>query len=70
VLFGPILGNIDLSKQGVSLPGEREGDRAGGVVFGAGDVNGDGFDDLLIAAPDFPSAQERGAVYLMLGGAR
>ena len=36
----------------------------------AGDVNGDGFDDIIVGAVGYPNSQERGAVYLMLGGER
>src|SRR5207244_1591578 len=35
---------------GVTLFGVDVGDGSGGAVSGAGDVNGDGFDDLLIGA--------------------
>jgi hypothetical protein len=37
---------------GVIFVGEREGDLAGARVCGAGDVDGDGNDDILIAAPN------------------
>jgi hypothetical protein len=50
--------------------GEVAGDRAGYSVNSAGDVNGDGFDDILIGAktahPDGGTA--RGATYLVFGG--
>ena len=36
---------------GFTIPGIDEGDRLGGSVSGAGDVNGDGFDDLIVVAP-------------------
>jgi len=41
-------------------------EKAGYSVAGAGDVNGDGFDDMLIGAPAYSSNQ--GRVYLVLGG--
>jgi len=58
---------------GPSVPWHLTGDGSGGFgtqVAGAGDVNGDGFDDLLVSAPHFSSAPgEEGKVYLFLGGA-
>ena len=44
------------------LQGEAEGDLAGTAVAGAGDIDGDGLDDLLVGAPG------AGAAYLVLGG--
>src|SRR5262245_44518823 len=39
-------------------------------VSGAGDVNGDGFDDVLVSAPDLANGQAgEGRVYLFLGSA-
>lgn len=58
-----------LSSADLKLIGEEENDSAGGATSGAGDVNGDGFDDLLVAAhrhEDNPTSG--GAVYLILGG--
>ena len=37
--------------QGFVLQGEREADLSGASVASAGDVNGDGFDDLIVSAP-------------------
>jgi hypothetical protein len=39
----------------------------GGVVAGAGDINGDGFDDALVGATAYPGA---GTVYVYPGGAQ
>jgi hypothetical protein len=41
-----------LSEAEVILWGATEGDKAGFVVDAAGDVNGDGWDDLIVGAPD------------------
>jgi hypothetical protein len=54
-LYIPGLGNLKLG-----------GDLAGNVVSSAGDVNGDGFDDMMISAP---SARGGGAIYVVFGRA-
>jgi len=54
LLSGPLSGEIDLGTDGVVLRGEiidGEGYQAGSAVAGAGDVNGDGFGDVLVGAP-------------------
>jgi hypothetical protein len=54
----------------VTLHGEAAGDLFGGAVAGAGDVNGDGYDDVIVGA-SFNSAIETraGRAYVFLGGA-
>ena len=63
VIFGTAAGfgaSIDLAaltpNQGFVIYGADEGDLSGRSVSGAGDVNGDGFDDLIIGAPDGDAA--------------
>jgi hypothetical protein len=50
--FAPIfnLGGLD-GTNGFSIPGAASGNSLGQSVSNAGDVNGDGYDDLLIGAP-------------------
>jgi len=54
---------------GFVLNGSTEGDYSGEAVSGAVDVNGDGFDDLLIGARHAdPNGSKSGASYLVFGG--
>ncbi|MBN2530712.1 MAG: FG-GAP repeat protein [Deltaproteobacteria bacterium] len=47
-------------------------DRLGEAISDAGDVNGDGFDDMLLGAPETPwrAQKENGRVYLIPGGGK
>jgi hypothetical protein len=54
----------------IRYSGESSTDRAGESVAGAGDVNGDGFADMLIGAPfDDDTGGNSGTAYLILGSA-
>ena len=66
--------NIDLSSldgsNGFKLSGEAAGDHSGRSVAAAGDVNGDGFDDLIVGAPGAdPNGSDAGASYVVFGKA-
>ena len=68
LLQGPLSGEVSLSATDAMLLGEASGDRAGYDVANAGDVDGDGLDDLLIGAQDEDSGgTDAGAAYLVLG---
>ena len=77
VVFGKALGfaaNIDLSAldgtAGFRLSGAANSDWSGQSVSSAGDVNGDGFADLIIGAPGAdPHGFETGASYVVFGKA-
>jgi len=61
--------DVGLGQADATYVGESTNDLAGSTVAGAGDVNGDGYDDLLIAAiGNNQSAVDAGKVYLVLGG--
>ncbi|MFZ5479351.1 MAG: MopE-related protein, partial [Myxococcota bacterium] len=53
----------------VRFTGEAAGDQAGDSTNGAGDVDGDGYDDVLVGAwENDDNGTSAGAVYLLLGG--
>ena len=53
---------------GIVIDGETVSDMSGTSVANAGDVNGDTFDDILIAAPNAdPNGTTSGRVYLVYG---
>lgn len=68
---GPVSGVVDLGDADAILRGEGEGTRAGSAVAGAGDINGDGYDDVLIGAyglhVDSDHIRDAGAVYVVFG---
>ena len=53
---------------GFVINGVAAGDLSGFSVSGAGDVNGDGFDDLIVGAPDdSPNDNDSGASFVVFG---
>jgi hypothetical protein len=75
VVFGAASGfaaNLDLStldgSNGFQISGEAAYDYSGSSVSGAGDVNGDGFGDVIIGAPyASPNGAYSGASYVVFG---
>lgn len=55
---------------GFRLTGLAEGDNLGAAVSAAGDVNGDGFDDLIVGAPFADGGgEDGGSAYVLFGRA-
>ena len=68
LVLGPISGTFSLGDSLKMFSGENATDSAGGAVAGAGDVDGDGYDDLLIGAHlEDMGGSDGGAAYLLLG---
>ena len=79
VVFGTAAGfaaSLDLAaldgSNGFRLDGIDAGDRSGCSVAGAGDVNGDGIDDLIVGArgADLDGQDHAGESYVVFGTAR
>jgi hypothetical protein len=71
VHYGPLGGDVSLGDADATTAGTVEGDGVGGVLALSGDVDNDGYADLVAGAPDAsrPIA-EAGAVWLFWGGPR
>ncbi|CAN0271923.1 unnamed protein product, partial [Hapterophycus canaliculatus] len=61
-----VLTDLDGSN-GFVLEGESEGDRSGTSLSNAGDINQDGYDDLVVGAPGV--GNDAGAACVVFGGA-
>ena len=65
---------IDLAglapEDGLTIQGDAPGDNAGRRVSGAGDVNGDGYADLIVGAyrADVTTRRDAGEAYVLFGG--
>ena len=68
LVLGPVTGTFDLSGADAKLVGEEPVDLAGCDVAGAGDVDNDGHDDLLVGAQyNGEGGLSAGAAYVVLG---
>ncbi len=64
IMMGALDGNA-----GFKLDGEIFRDKSGNSISGAGDVNGDGFADLVIGAADALNSTDQGRSYVVYGHA-
>jgi hypothetical protein len=68
VVHGGVTGTLSLADADAKLVGEAEGDNAGVSVSGAGDVDADGHDDILVGAYlNDEGGAAAGAAYLVRG---
>lgn len=68
VVYGPAPDTLNLQAADARLSGDSPGDQLGLSVAMAGDVNNDGFDDLIVGAPGADLTEnEAGAAYLFYG---
>ena len=69
--FGAVIDLTDLpASTGFRIQGDSAQDQAGVAVSTAGDINGDGFDDLIVGAPNNANGGVRtGAAYVLFGHA-
>jgi hypothetical protein len=65
---GPMTGDVELATEAsAQAHGEELDDDAGTSLAAVGDIDGDGYDDLLVGAPMAGTADLTGAVYLVNG---
>lgn len=74
LIFGshtkPTITLNDLGEQGLIISGINNNDKSGQSVANAGDVNGDGYDDLIVGAPESNiNGISSGQAYVIFGSA-
>jgi hypothetical protein len=66
--YGVVASAAPISSHILIDPAGNDGDVFGSSVASAGDLNGDGYDDLVIGAHFYPSESGQGQAYLYFGG--
>jgi hypothetical protein len=64
LMLGPVTGTVELTLADLQFIGEKNLDLVGHAVAGAGDVDADGFGDLILGAPGYGQA---GAAFVISG---
>jgi hypothetical protein len=65
---GVLLADVAQGVGGFAMDGENEGDQVGLSVSGAGDVNGDGFADVIVGTDQAdPNGEDSGRAYVVFG---
>ena len=69
IVPSPILGSVTIASVGNKLLGADASDNLGASLAGGGDINNDGYADVLTGAPyNSDNKDSGGAVYLVFGG--
>ena len=68
ILSGPVTGDVSTADAIAAWYGEAAGDQAGGSIGAPGDVDGDGYADLVVGAPDQDlGGSGAGLIYILYG---
>lgn len=68
ITIDPIISYGNPGNANVQLAGKQQGAQAGESVASAGDVNGDGYSDVIVGAPFFDSGKkDQGAFFIYFG---